>query len=879
MANLNLTHSGNMNITSASIGPGGTLDVQYEPNNSGYITGWTTNPEKGLADYDYDETLTVRFTPQFSGTVLSETFVVSGYDEAGVRRSDTSVLKQGFDTDVRHYLGTTGSLGLFFPAACVINSSAATANYIDVNITVTTSPSSTSQNFALTLIGSGINKRATYVFDGHIEAPTPTAITSLDVVVPDEIIDYGQASAVYTPSSATVSLVYSSTDARKATIDPVTGEITVLGNGSVTFCVTDRISGLMSCKTVDVSVTSTEPFEIVYNVTSTTEPTWLFYGPVLSAFTGVYAVAGSDDDITGSLVPMTSGSLTGYGYVFPETGSKSILYGIIGTKVPDYAFYASSEWETIVAAYLSSGLTVIGESAFYNQRNLSTLYIPDSMEVIGRNAFDVCESISSLTLNNNLIEIQSGAFGHTSVTSVTIPSSVERIGTNPYGSVVDSNPFYGCENLQSFYGEYAIDNGRLLVIDGVAVSFAPSGLTEYEIPNYVTKLLGALFWECGDLTAVTIPDSVTEIGTQAFLNCSGLTEITLPSSVTYIDEFVFNGCSNMTAMTIEAITPPEGREATPFGPLDYRFPIFVPCESIEDYKTTWSNYSNRFVCRGGEQETYANYIEITTDVIEDTGVITVEPIPTSATIYPLFTSSDPDIASVDPFTGEIVVHQNGSVIITARDVITNKSSQKEITVIPYERMIVTFSGDSAYLYSSGNDGAQDIGLKRIEILANDGSIVDVTSEVGKVRPGVTSKGYLNFTNWSTGSTHTVYYCYNYGTNVRFFLETGMKTITFPEGMTSVSISLDPLHAPTTNKTVTTITIPSTVTSFGGVYGAARLTKIYAYPRTAPTLTHNPVSESFYNAPTNGTLYYPSGSNYSTWMHWLSKKDWTGSPTL
>ena len=122
------------------------------------------------------------------------------------------------------------------------------------------------------------------------------------------------------------------------------------------------------------------------------------------------------------------------------------------------------------------------------------------------------------------------------MTNVTIPDSVTLIGPHP---------FAGCSNLAEFKGKFAADNGRCLIVDGVLNSFAPAGITTYNIPDSVTEIGSWAFSYCSGLTSVTIPDSVTEIGEDAFFDCDGLTSITIPNSVTEIGINPFYGCSNL----------------------------------------------------------------------------------------------------------------------------------------------------------------------------------------------------------------------------------------------------------------------------------------------------------------------------------------------
>ena len=88
------------------------------------------------------------------------------------------------------------------------------------------------------------------------DTPTPdtgdTGITAITIIVADSITDTGRARASFTPSTASTLLYFSSSDSSIATIDSDTGQITVLQDGVVTFCVEDLYTGLEDCKEVDV---------------------------------------------------------------------------------------------------------------------------------------------------------------------------------------------------------------------------------------------------------------------------------------------------------------------------------------------------------------------------------------------------------------------------------------------------------------------------------------------------------------------------------------------------------------------------------------------------------------------------------------------------
>lgn len=78
-----------------------------------------------------------------------------------------------------------------------------------------------------------------------------------------------------------------------------------------------------------------------------------------------------------------------------------------------------------------------------------------------------------------------------------------------------------------------------------------------------------------------------------------------------------------------------------------------------------------------------------------------------------------------------------------------------------------------------------------------------------------------------------------------------------------------------------ITVPSNLTKLATdmFYGCSNLKTIYCYAQDAPIIE----SDTFYGVSTNGVLYTPQGSDYSSWLStsyaYLGYYGWTGSPTL
>ena len=84
------------------------------------------------------------------------------------------------------------------------------------------------------------------------------------------------------------------------------------------------------------------------------------------------------------------------------------------------------------------------------------------------------------------------------------------------------------------------------------------GLTSVTIPNNVTSIMYAAFYNCSGLTSVTIPTNVTSIANSAFGNCSGLTTVNFNATncqtMGYMSgntiSNVFYNCPNFTTLNI-----------------------------------------------------------------------------------------------------------------------------------------------------------------------------------------------------------------------------------------------------------------------------------------------------------------------------------------
>lgn len=147
--------------------------------------------------------------------------------------------------------------------------------------------------------------------------------------------------------------------------------------------------------------------------------------------------------------------------------------------------YASGTLETV-----KIGKGEIGDSAFSNCTNLTTVELGDGVASIGTSAFLKCTQLPSITIGNGVTSIGKNAFnGCTVLTNANIGSGA--IGANA-------------------------------------------------------------FQDCSRLANVTLGDGVTSIGANAFLRCKALTSMNIGSSVGIIESYAFSGCEALEEVTISA---------------------------------------------------------------------------------------------------------------------------------------------------------------------------------------------------------------------------------------------------------------------------------------------------------------------------------------
>ena len=199
---------------------------------------------------------------------------------------------------------------------------------------------------------------------------------------------------------------------------------------------------------------------------------------------------------------------------------------ISGSATLDVSFTAVSSKNTLKTVKIEKG--VIGDSAFNNCKNLTTVELGDGVTSIGKSAFLKCTQLPSITIGNGVASIGASAFnGCTALTNANIESGA-----------IGASAFQDCSNLAN------VTLGGDVTSIGVNAFLRCTALTSMNIGSSVKTIESYAFSGCSSLDEVTI--SAAQVKSNAFSKATALKKVTFGNDVTNIAAGVFNG-SGMNA--------------------------------------------------------------------------------------------------------------------------------------------------------------------------------------------------------------------------------------------------------------------------------------------------------------------------------------------
>lgn len=261
-------------------------------------------------------------------------------------------------------------------------------------------------------------------------------------------------------------------------------------------------------------------------------------------------------------------SLNGINFVLSDDGESYSVSSYYGTdtavvipsefkrkKVKEIEKFAFYENRTVVELTIPDSIEYIGERAFYRAVKLSKIAIPDSVISVGDGILEGCVSLEDLTVPQRLTApkgdetngcigylfgassyAENGEFLSAYLRNVTMTGDtyqvypytfanadmIEKIGFQGNVSAIGANAFSGCTSLK-----------------------------EITLPESITEISDNMFSGCTSIVSVDIPSKVASLGANAFSGCTSLTKMVIPSNVKVIGGSAFSNCTALSDITIQ----------------------------------------------------------------------------------------------------------------------------------------------------------------------------------------------------------------------------------------------------------------------------------------------------------------------------------------
>ena len=235
------------------------------------------------------------------------------------------------------------------------------------------------------------------------------------------------------------------------------------------------------------------------------------------------------------------------------------------TEIGDYAF-----GETALSTATLSSITTIGKYAFTDCASLTTVTLGDNAVKVDEGAFYNCSALTAANGIRNLTEIGKLAFAYTSIREanlancvtlgahafiksesvafkLTLGKNLENIGDNPFAYCIIA-PIYTNEDVM-FNGEkvetkkvYTYDiNDKVSIIDGSVYRVVPYGLE--------------LVTACANDGTFNVAAGTVRVSSMAFSG-SSVKNVILPYTLKSIGDKAFFGCDKLAVVTFTSYNAP-----------------------------------------------------------------------------------------------------------------------------------------------------------------------------------------------------------------------------------------------------------------------------------------------------------------------------------
>lgn len=265
-----------------------------------------------------------------------------------------------------------------------------------------------------------------------------------------------------------------------------------------------------------------------------------------------------------------------------DSSSKVLHIKYVGTGsgiMDDYTSYSSTPWSSpstnrtnATSIVIDDGIKHIGNFAFGSWTKITSVTLPSTLESIGSSAFKSAGATAGFTISNmpaSLTKIGDSAFESSKVKTITFEGDNLDLGQAAFKSAtklttvnnfpsnvseIKDNTFYSCSALTTLN----LPSGLKKV--GLASFYECTVLVINDLPASLEDIGKQGFYNCKKLANVTMTNIKT-LGDMTFTNCVLLTSATLPSTITKIPPQIFSGCTNLSSINLQGAVTEIGANA------------------------------------------------------------------------------------------------------------------------------------------------------------------------------------------------------------------------------------------------------------------------------------------------------------------------------
>ena len=191
-------------------------------------------------------------------------------------------------------------------------------------------------------------------------------------------------------------------------------------------------------------------------------------------------------------------------------------------------------------------VTAIATDAFAGCTGLTAITIGKNVTSIGNAAFSGCTGLVSISVasGNSVYHSAGNCLIETSSKTLVVGCKASVIPTDGTVTAIGNMAFYKCDSLT------AITIPNNVVSIGASAFEGCTKLADVTIGSGVKTIGNSAFLNCTALAEVAIPDSVTTMGVYVFSGCTKLTSAVIGNQVAAIGNSAFAGCTALTDVTI-----------------------------------------------------------------------------------------------------------------------------------------------------------------------------------------------------------------------------------------------------------------------------------------------------------------------------------------